>query len=118
MPAERLACFDAAFPPPPDVRRAQQRHAADEFGKPASPGQSLHNPNVAVPDEVESRVRGIDYSVGGTRSIALENGQTWETAGSGGHVAVGAVVSLRKGALGGYLLSTKDGVTLRVRRVR
>ncbi|WP_152540961.1 hypothetical protein [Luteimonas huabeiensis] len=115
--AERLACYDRAFPPSEAARHAAAELAREDFGLPDRTGAPAAEP---VPERIEARVTRVTYADGGRRVVTLDNGQTWATTegGSRGHVAEGDSVSVRTGALGGYLLRTPAGVSLRVRRVR
>lgn len=121
--AARLACYDAAYPPSPDVIEAAAAQAQAEFGfdRPAEP---LRTPGLTAeqtaPDRIESQVTRVDHAGNGQRSFTLENGQVWTQteSRSNGHVRAGQTVQLRKGVLGAYQLVTSDGVFLRVRRAR
>ncbi|MCA0393588.1 MAG: type VI secretion protein [Proteobacteria bacterium] len=121
-PAERLACYDKAFPPSPEVHAAAIRQAEQSFGMQrnepvlANPGQPAAELD---PDRIESRVSKVAYT-GGSRAITLENGQVWALteATSRGNVNEGDTVLVRKGVMGNYMLVTAAGVGLRVRRVR
>ncbi|TWT21165.1 hypothetical protein FQY83_07315 [Luteimonas marina] len=120
--AARLACYDKAFPPPPEVIEAATEQAQADFGlnKPRDP---LLNPGQTVeqadPERIESRVAKVDH-YNGQRVFRLENGQVWTQAESrgSGHVQAGEVVQVRKGLLGTYMLIMPNGVALRVRRTR
>ncbi|MGJ4728241.1 hypothetical protein [Luteimonas sp. SDU101] len=122
-PAQRLACYDKAFPPPPEVSEAATERAQASFGL-DKPRETLRNPGQTVeqadPERIESRVVKVDYAHGGQRSFSLENGQVWRQAEarSTGHVRAGDVVQVRKAIMGGYRLLTPDGVGLRVSRAR
>lgn len=121
-PASRLACYDAAFPPAPEVLEAAEELVQADFGlnkrrEPLrNPGQTVEQ---ADPEHIESRVTKVDYGSSG-RSFHLENGQIWSQteSRSGGHVKSGDTVQVRKGLLGSYMLVTAKGVSLRVRRAR
>lgn len=121
-PAARLACYDKAFPPAPEVHEAAARQAQDDFGLQREPAV-LSNPGQADseldPDRIESRVVKVTYHSGG-RTFSLENGQSWTLteATSRGHVNEGDAVVVRKGLMGNYMLVTEAGAGLRVRRVR
>lgn len=123
-PAARLACYDKAFPPPPEVIEAAAAKAQADFGLGESRGSSLRNPGQtaeqAEPERIESRVVKVDYVGSAQRSFTLENGQVWTQteSRSGGHVQAGATVQVRKVILGGYQLILPNGVALRVRRTR
>lgn len=122
-PAARLACYDQAFPPPPEVNKLAAAKAQGDFGLDA-PRDSLRNPGQTVeeadPARIESRVLKVDYAHNGQRSFSLENGQLWRQteSRSTGHVRPGDIVQVRKAVLGSYMLMTPDGVGLRVSRAR
>ena len=61
----------------------------------------------------------VDYG-DGRRRILLDNGQAWVLAesASAGPLRQGDDVRIRKGLMGGFLLTTPAGVSLRVRRTR
>lgn len=114
-PAERLACYDKTFPPAPEVHEAQQRLIVDDFGK--STSDKPRADTVSAPlDRIQAQVVSVDYA-GTEQIIHLDNGQIWRSA-DGARVATGEAISVRKGALGSFLLTTTYGVQLRVRRVR
>lgn len=122
-PAARLACYDKAFPPPPEVIEAAVEKAQADFGL-EKPGDPLLGPGQTVeqadPERIESRVARVDYGSSGQRVFALENGQVWTQteARSSGHLQPGELVQVRKAILGGYHLVMPNGVSLRVRRTR
>ena len=118
----RLACYDKAFPPPAEVHEAAARKAVEDFGRSERPvalrdaGQSAE---AADPYSIAARVVEVDYG-GGRRRIMLDNGQAWTLAesASAGPLRQGDAVQVRKGLMGGFLLTTPAGVSLRVRRTR
>lgn len=122
-PSARLACYDKAFPPLPEVIEAAVEKAQADFGldnqrEPLrSPGQTAEQ---ADPERIESRVVKVDYGSGGQRIFVLENGQVWAQteARSSGHLQSGDPVQVRKAMLGGYHLVMPNGVSVRVRRTR
>lgn len=121
-PAERLACYDKTYPPSPAVYEAAASKAVDEFGL-AKSEAPLRNPEAGIeadPARIEGKVARVDHGAGGVRTITLEGGQMWvlAEATSRGHMVEGDVVTVRKGALGNYLMQTPAGVSLRVRRIR
>lgn len=123
-PAERLACYDRAFPPPPEVRQAAAARAVEDFGLPQgsrataplrNPGQPAHE---VEPDRIEAGISRVE-TAGGQRWLTLDNGQRWTVpAGATGALSAGDVVRITRGALGGHMLRTQGGVSLRARRVR
>lgn len=122
-PAERLACYDKAFPPPAEVYEAAEKKAVAEFGLGQNPG-NLANPGQSrgdvEPERIDSLISKVEYGSGGSRTFRLENGQAWRLteASSAGHVSEGDSVVVRKSLIGSYQLVTPSGVLLRVRRVR
>lgn len=119
-PVERLACYDRAFPPPPEVHEAAARKAVDDFGRPPAPQLANARPtDEADPERIQGKVARIVYGQG-TRTVTLDNGQAWmlTEATSRGPVAEGDTVAVRKGVMGNYILVTPAGVGLRARRVR
>ncbi len=121
-PVKRLACYDEAFPPPPEVHEAAVRRAREDFGRDEAP-VTLANPGQDASDidprHIGSRISRVDHD-NGQRRITLENGQVWRQteATTAGHMSVGDEVVVRKGVMGSYLLVTQAGVGLRVRRIR
>ena len=120
-PAARLACYDKAFPPPPQVREAAAKAAVDAFGRAEAAQARSYTGDAgpADPQSVDARVTRVDYAAG-RRSVQLDNGQTWTLAesNSAGPLKPGDAVSVRRGLMGSYLLRTPAGVSLRVRRTR
>ncbi len=123
QPAARLACYDKAFPPPPEVIEAATEKAQAGFGL-NQPREPLRNPGQTVeqvdPERIESQVMKVDHGRDGQRIFTLENGQVWTQteSRSSGHVQAGDAVQVRKALMGGYHLVMPNGVVVRVRRVR
>ena len=120
--AERLACYDRAFPPPPEVHVVANELARADFGF-DQPRKSSRDPVQTVKeadaDRIESTVVEVDHGRNG-RGFKLENGQVWvqTDARSGGQVRAGDTVRVSRAILAGYQLATPNGVVLRVRRTR
>jgi hypothetical protein len=122
---ERLACYDAAFPPaatpantpPPEgVRDGEREFGLSEHAlqvRDAARGQ-------ARPDRIEAVIARIDVRANGERVFTLDNGQVWEQtqAMTRGRLHPGDTVTVRNAALGSFMLITPSKVALRVRRVR
>lgn len=119
-PAQRLACYDKAYPPPLSVHEAARAKARDEFGRDAVPVAAMAAEDAKVPERIRANVAHVDYGAGGSRDVALDNGQVWRVvdAASRGVLAEGDAIQVRKAALGSFMLVTRAGVPLRVRRVR
>ncbi len=122
-PTARLACYDRAFPPPPEVQEAARQQAEAGFGLGSAKARQDVSEPVAVgedADSMQARVERVDYHGGGLRVFVLENGQSWMQTDSRsmGHVQPGDQVLVRKGLMGGYLLVMPNGVAVRVKRLR
>jgi hypothetical protein len=121
-PAARLACYDKAFPPAPEVKEAAARRGIDDFGIQRTQAPLVtagQTQDQADPDRIEATVAKVVHA-GAGRTVTLANGQVWMVteATSRGPIREGDVVAVRKGVMGNYVLVTADGVGLRVRRVR
>jgi hypothetical protein len=122
-PAQRLACYDKAYPLAPGVLEQARQLARAAFGLergkdvPRNPGQSQEE---ADPDRVQGKVARVSHGNAGQRVITLDGGQTWITteATTGAQMRPGDTVTLRKGLMGNYLLTTQGGGVVRVKRVR
>ncbi|PKM03807.1 MAG: hypothetical protein CVV16_07615 [Gammaproteobacteria bacterium HGW-Gammaproteobacteria-6] len=125
--AERLACYDAAFPrpagarPEPVVAEAARADSLQEFGLSREQLRKRDPERVreVLPDQLEAKVAGVDYRQTGERLITLESKQVWllTEVTSKGQLRVGDPVVIRRAALGSFMLVTPGGVRLRARRV-
>ena len=143
--AERLACYDKAFgrrvsapstsaavpataavgavasaAAPATVDPAEK--ATREFGL-SEEGKRALEENKSGPVEPESltaKVKGVSRRPTGEQVFVLENGQVWvETSTyTAARAQPGDEVTVRKGALGSYLLVTPKRVATHVRRVK
>ncbi len=118
----RLACYDRAFPPSPEVHEAARERAEAGFGLAAAKDPSRKGGRLDEddPDRIQSRVTRVDNPGSSQRTFRLENGQAWTQtdARSAGLVRAGDTVEVRKGLMGGYLLVMPNGIAVRVRRTR
>lgn len=122
-PSERLACYDAAFPPLSDPQALAQakEKAVAEFG--LSDDQLRERDPARArdlePSRIEATVSVLGQRADGARVVTLDNGQVWvlTTVTSKGPLNVGDRVTVRAAALGTYMLVTPGGVPLRVRRM-
>lgn len=72
-------------------------------------------------DEIESisaKVMLFGQSKDARPTIALDNGQVWELDGADPLLAVGDEISIRRGALGSFMLRTAQKRTHRAHRLR
>jgi hypothetical protein len=70
-------------------------------------------------DKLTSRIAAVSHKVRGEAVVTLENGQVWEQADADSRVVVkeGDAVSIRRGTLGSFWLSSPASA-FRVRRVK
>jgi hypothetical protein len=103
--ASRLACYDRVFGDP----HALPDSAADERRAEAKKSFSF-----------TATVTGLEKRRDGKFVATFDNGQVWEQTelNSRANVRVGDSVAVRRAALGSYLLSTREGIGTRVKRLR
>jgi hypothetical protein len=98
--ARRLACYDEAFGTPDSPANDAARREQSNYS-------------------FSALVSGLERS--GDRFVAtLDNGQVWSQTETNTRidVRVGDTVTIRRGALGSYLLSDGEGLATRVKRLR
>jgi hypothetical protein len=144
--AERLACYDKAFgrgtvaagtsagaPVATTAGAATAtagavaavdpaEKARREFGLSEEGKRSLEeNKTVATaPESITAAIKSATRKPTGEQVFVLDNGQVWVESESNtpARVKTGDVVTVRKGALGSYLLVTPKKVATHVRRVK
>lgn len=126
--AERLACYDRAFPPAAGAAgqmvdiEAQRQQAMRDFG--LNREQLREKDPVRMrdlaPGRIEAGVVRVSTTGEGKRVVTLDNEQTWLLTEntSRGDLRVGHRVVVREAALGTFMLVTQGGVALRARRKR
>jgi hypothetical protein len=102
--ADRLACYDRIF------------------GTPAEP-KPLPDPPAARPDEVVEKFTAVVAKIewrNGVFVATLDNGQVWIQSERDSRVQIAAqdTVTIRRASLGSHLLSGKQGIAARVKRLR
>lgn len=102
--ADRLACYDRTF------------------GTPAEP-KPLPDPPPNKPEAVPERFTAVVSKIewrNGVFVATLDNGQVWMQSERDSRVQIAAqdTVTIRRASLGSYLLSGKQGIAARVKRVR
>jgi hypothetical protein len=116
--ADRLACYDQAFGKPAEPVAA----APEKFGLPEkeTPRQLKASGETAAPSSVTSTITTVSRQRDGKFVVTLDNAQVWSQSetSSQADVEVGDAITVRRGALGSYLLVTKAGIATRVRRVK
>lgn len=99
--ARRLACYDKAF------------------GAPEAPANSAARDKGEASFSFSAVVTAVE--IRRDRFVAsLDNGQVWAQAETNTRIAirVGDTVTVRRGALGSYLLSNGQGLSTRIKRQR
>lgn len=126
----RLACYDAEFGKPGAAVAATAAPVAatavpavkerKEFGLSEEKKRALDPEKAAVPQttSITGKVAGLGRRPTGELIVTLDHGQVWVQAESDtlAVLKVGDAVTIRKGALGSYLLVTPGRVAMRVRR--
>jgi len=136
--AARLGCYDQAFGRPAaapaaasaivggDAAAAASVDAArgvDEFGL-SEAAKRQRDPEKAkdtMPTSISSTVSDVSFRPTGEVVVTLENGQVWtqaETVTTKARVKAGDEVTIRKAAMGSYVLVTPSRTAIRVRRAR
>lgn len=144
--AERLACFDRAFPaggaqtavPAPAAQGVMPGATspgttaamAPAVAAPAPTGTETLTERFGLPaatpgpdsrlDAIEASVVSVERLPRGERLFRLSNGQRWTESGAQGrgHLVPGDVVRIERAAFGSFLLVTPARVGLRVRRLQ
>lgn len=69
-------------------------------------------------ESIKASVAGLGTSAIGRMLLILDIGQSWELDSADPVLAVGDAVTIQRGALGSFLLTTPSGRTHHVRRIR
>lgn len=134
--AERLACYDklagrapqvAATPAPVSAAPAPAGTAASgaaALPRPAAPSPdsfglyAAEHPAAPTPAAtLSAKVIGVGSSPGGRPTVALEGGQLWELDEADPLLADGDLVTIKRAALGSFLLTTPKGRVHRAHRL-
>lgn len=122
---ERLACFDRGIEA---LRGSDSKSAADTPSAESSFGlfaQAPSESNAGAPsraqiEALEARVAAISTAADGSALIVLDNAQSWrQISGSATLLLkVGDPVVIRRAALGSFQMTTPNGRSAKVKRVR
>ena len=131
--ASRLACYDGVFRPPAGTDRAESSSAAPAMrsapmavGEDAQRNFGLSEADKqrtaglpAAPDSVNLTIQSIGRRPTGEQLFYTKEGQVWVELepSSRVHVKPGETVTIRKAALGSFMLVTSKRVGTKVRRV-
>ena len=119
---DRLACYDQAFGKPPESSASMAPAPKEQFGfteatAARNSGQATDSAGAA---SITASITALDRRSDGKFLVSLDNAQVWAQSevNSQAAVEIGDTVTVRRGALGSYLLVTKAGIGTRVRRVK
>ena len=126
--AQRLACYDSAFGRPnaaavaAPAAKVVVTNPVDEFGlsEAAKRARDPEKAKETMPEQISAMVTKVSRRPTGELVVTLESGQVWvqtETV-SKAMVKPGDTVTIKKGALGSYLLVSANRVATSVRRLR
>jgi hypothetical protein len=128
-PAQRLACYDAIFRGASAAPTTPTTTASSDAGAPAAPREFGLNDSVrrargepdsrtGTPERIESTVVAVATLPGGLLRVTLENGQVWDQteAASSFLPRPGRGITLRRGAIGSFLMRAESGPAVRARR--
>lgn len=122
--SERLACYDAAFPPVPEAvdLASEKERALKDFGlnKSQLRERDPDRMSVLAPDRIEGSVARVSVRPTGERVITLESGQVWllTEVTMKGPLRTGDQVTIREATLGSHMLLTPNNIALRARRIQ
>jgi hypothetical protein len=119
-PADRLTCYDQlAERPAAPVAQATPGAAA-----PAAPKESFglysaeHPPAPPKAAAVSAKITSIQTGSSGRPIVTLEGDQVWELADSDPLLKSGDAVTIDRGVLGSFIMTTPAGRTHRLHRLR
>lgn len=138
-PDARLGCYDAAAGRSP--QHAARAGADTASATPAAPARPAAPATpVAVvhgddprdfgltpaqrvvapsgPESIRGRIAGLSSDRIGHAVVTLDNGQTWYVSDNDSRLEVGHDVTIKRAALGSYLMTTADRHAYHVRRTR
>jgi len=117
--ADRLACYDQAFGKPADAAAAAPR---EQFGfkEKEVERQAGKSAEPAAQANVTAAIISLARQADGKFIVTLDNAQVWSQSefNSQADLRVGDPVTVRRAALGSYLLVTKAGIATRVKRLK
>jgi hypothetical protein len=134
-PAKRLACYDqVAERPPPAAGAALSKNspAAKDSAATSAPAAAAtpvpkesfglytaeHPAAPKVETLITAKVISIGISSSGRSTVALEGNQVWELDSADPVLANGDTVTVKRGTLGSFILTTAAGRLHRVHRIR
>jgi hypothetical protein len=123
-PAKRLACYDQVAERPPAASAALPKDSPKAKDSAAPPKESfgLYNAEHPAAPAVEALITGKVIAIGisnsGRATVTLEGNQVWELDSADPVLAKGDSVTVKRGTLGSFILTTPAGRLHRVHRIR
>ncbi len=131
----RLACYDAAAGRPAQpaatarMREAAPAAAAATVAPPTGAARNDDPANFGLtpaqrktepvgPSVIQAHIAGLSTDRIGNAIVTLDNGQTWILGDNDSRLEVGQTVTIKRAALGSFLMTTPDRHSYRVRRSR
>ena len=119
---ERLACYDARAKP----------KSPEPQGAPAVAARPARKPDDAAsfgvvrrtlvsepgPKQIGAVVTGLSVDRQGSVLVSLDNGQSWTVKDADARLSAGDAVTIRRAALGSFLMTTPSRHTYRVQRTK
>ena len=132
--AKRLACYDQVAERPPAAGAALSKNSPAPKGSAAAPASDAtataapkesfglynaeHPAAPAVEALITAKVISIGISSSGRSTVALEGNQVWELDSADPVLAKGDTVTVKRGTLGSFILTTAAGRLHRAHRIR
>jgi hypothetical protein len=124
-PAKRLACYDQVAERPAAASAAMPKDspkAKDSAAPPPKESFGLYNAEHPTAPAVEALITGKVIAIGisnsGRATVTLEGNEVWELDSADPVLAKGDAVTVKRGTLGSFILTTPTGRLHRVHRLR
>jgi hypothetical protein len=120
-PTERLACYDrmAERAPPPVAGATAPAASPAEVPKPSFGLYAAEHPAAPKPAGLlNAKIIGLGAGADGRTQVTLDGGQLWELDVADPLLAKGDPVTIKRAALGSFIMTTPTGRTHRAHRLR
>jgi hypothetical protein len=115
-PSSPAAASSPAASAPPAAPQASPPPTKEDFGLSPVQKQKTHPLQKQI-ESIKASVAGLGTSSIGRMLLILDSGQSWELDSADPVLAVGDAITIQRGALGSFLLTTPSGRTHHVRRI-
>ena len=120
--AERLACFDRAFPGDNTVPAEDQPEMPQDASAPEATSQVPRKSGLFDRKdrlEIHARIKAVKRREQQKMVFLLDNGQIWvQSSPRALAIRKGDTVKISSATIGGYLLTTGQGTTTRVKQIQ